>query len=481
MRPGIGAAGEAEDQLAGRDPQLDLVVAGAAHAAGDRDDLGPRRLLGAEALEPVGALGDDPRHVGEGLDVVDQRRPAVEALHRRERRLQARVAALALERVEQRRLLAADVGAGAAVDDQLEVAVAAEDVRSQVARLIRFGDRGVEDVGLEVVLAADEDEGVAGVGGEGGDRDPLDQLVRVALHQLAVLEGAGLGLVGVAAEVLGHFAARQEGGLFAHREAGAAAPAQARVFELLEDLVLLHLAVGLLQRRVAADQALVALRVRSAGSSACSSSTRVSSSCAISSPPVEGRVARRVAGRAAALGQRPSPAAPLRRPCSWPIAIARLGRLERAVVALVDRGHRGDVAGAEALEAGDEEVVVALGGRLEGVEQLVAAAHPAADVGADLDPVAADPLRCGGGRRSWRPTPGRPGSRASPRRPGGSPPGCTSRSAPAPPRAPGSRPSGGRGSAPSAARSARAAPAGSRLRASCGIALGVALGDRGPR
>ena len=70
----------------------------------------------------------------------------------------------------------------------------------------------------------------------------------------------------------------------------------------------------------------------------------------------------------------------------------RLGRLQRAEVALVDRGHRGDVAGAEALEAGDEDVVVALGGRLEGVEQLVAAAHPAADVGADLDPVGPDRL-----------------------------------------------------------------------------------------
>ena len=198
-------------------------------------------------------LRDDVRHVGERLDVVDQGRPAVEALHRREWRLQPRVAALALERVEQRRLLAADVGAGAAVDDQLQVAVGAEDVLAEVAGLIRFGDRGVEDVGLRVVLAADEDEGVADAGGERGDRDPLDQLVRVALHQLAVLEGARLGLVGVAAEVLVDAAAAgQEAGLLAHREAGAAAAAQPRLFELLEHLVGLQLAVGLLQRRVAA-------------------------------------------------------------------------------------------------------------------------------------------------------------------------------------------------------------------------------------
>ena len=36
--------------------------------------------------------------------------------------------------------------------------------------------------------------------------------------------------------------------------------------------------------------------------------------------------------------------------------------------------------------------LVALGGGAEGVEQLVAAAHPAADVGADLDPVGPDRL-----------------------------------------------------------------------------------------
>ena len=107
--------------------------------------------------------------VGKGLDVVDQGRPAVEALDRGEGRLQPRVAALALERVEQRRLLAADVGAGAAVDDQLEVAARPQDVFAEVAGLVGFGDRGVEDVGLRVVLAADEDEGVAGASGGAGE------------------------------------------------------------------------------------------------------------------------------------------------------------------------------------------------------------------------------------------------------------------------------------------------------------------------
>src|SRR5436305_1436425 len=148
LTPLARATGQVHDQLAGGYPQLDLVVAGPPYAAGDRDDLGPGRLLGAEAFEPLGPVLDDVGHVGERLDVVDQGRPTVEALHGREGWLQPRVAALALERVEQGRLLAADVGAGAAVDDQLEIAAAAADVLAEVARLIRFGDGGVEDVGL---------------------------------------------------------------------------------------------------------------------------------------------------------------------------------------------------------------------------------------------------------------------------------------------------------------------------------------------
>ena len=97
------AAGEAVDDVARRDAELDLVVAGPLHVARDRDELRAGRLLGADRLEPVGALLDDQRHVAERLDVVDQRRPLVEALVGGERRLQPRVAALALERVEQRR------------------------------------------------------------------------------------------------------------------------------------------------------------------------------------------------------------------------------------------------------------------------------------------------------------------------------------------------------------------------------------------
>ncbi len=57
----------------------------------------------------------------------------IEALVGRERRLQARVAALAFKRVEQPGLLAADVGAGSTVHDQRERVSRAEDVLADVA------------------------------------------------------------------------------------------------------------------------------------------------------------------------------------------------------------------------------------------------------------------------------------------------------------------------------------------------------------
>src|SRR6185436_1731660 len=105
--------------------------------------------------EPVGAVHDDPRHGGEGLGVVDGGRLAVEAEARRERRLVARLALLALERLEQRRLLAADVGAEAVVGMQLEVEAAAEDVLAEEPRGPGFVEGLFEDLVLLPDLAVD--------------------------------------------------------------------------------------------------------------------------------------------------------------------------------------------------------------------------------------------------------------------------------------------------------------------------------------
>jgi hypothetical protein len=74
----------------------------------------------AEARRTSRAAAQDGRRDGDRLDVVHRGRAAVEAHIGRERRLQARHALLALEAFQQRGFLAADIGAGAVVDVEVE-------------------------------------------------------------------------------------------------------------------------------------------------------------------------------------------------------------------------------------------------------------------------------------------------------------------------------------------------------------------------
>ena len=93
---------------------------GPLHAAARAVQLRAAFVGEARLLEPLDALADDVRHVADRFDVVDHRRLAPEAGDRGKRRLRARVAALAFERVQERGLFAADVAAGADVQVQLE-------------------------------------------------------------------------------------------------------------------------------------------------------------------------------------------------------------------------------------------------------------------------------------------------------------------------------------------------------------------------
>ena len=109
----------------------------------------------------------------------------------------------------------------------------------------------------ERVLAAHVEVAVLAAGREGGDRHRLDERERVALHQHAVLERAGLGLVGVADQVV---RARRLAGdgvpLAAGRERGAAAAQQLRVRHLADHALGAELDRAP-QRRVAAVRAVL--------------------------------------------------------------------------------------------------------------------------------------------------------------------------------------------------------------------------------
>ena len=201
LRARAHAAGQLEQLREGR-AQRHFVVAGPLHVADHREDLRAAVVGPADGQVGRAAVADDPRHCGEGLGVVDRRRLAVDAEAGRERRLEARLALLALQRFEQRGLFAADVGAEAVEGMQLEVEAAAEDVVAQVAGGAGLVERlfealvDLEDLAVDVVVGRGHAHRV------GGDGHALDDDVRVVGEDVAVLAGAGLAFVGIADQVL---------------------------------------------------------------------------------------------------------------------------------------------------------------------------------------------------------------------------------------------------------------------------------------
>src|ERR1700675_2611147 len=88
---------------------------------------------------------------------------------------------------------------------------------------------------------------------EARDHDTLDDAVRIELQLVAIREGAGLALVGVAAQVDRLLRVlRDEAPLDAGRKRRATAPAKIRVLDLVDDLLGLHLEQRLAQRLVSA-------------------------------------------------------------------------------------------------------------------------------------------------------------------------------------------------------------------------------------
>ena len=206
------------------------------------EDLGALALLGAGGGEPLGALEDDGVDVGVGLDVVEHAGLAPEPLDRRERRTRARLAAVALDRGHEGRLLAADEGAGAHADLEVEGKARADDVVAEQAVLAGLVDRVLQALDGQRVLGAYVDVALMGADRKGADRHALDHRVRVALEHGAVHEGARVALVGVAEDVLDvALLLLGEAPLEARRESGAAASAQARGQDLVDDLLGGHL------------------------------------------------------------------------------------------------------------------------------------------------------------------------------------------------------------------------------------------------
>ena len=181
--------------ICSREAQRQLVNAGLVHVAGEAEQPGAAVLRRAERREGRAAVANDGRNRAEGLDVVQHRRALERARDGRKRRPDARDAALAFERIEQRRFLAALVGARAGVRVEVEIEAGAVNVLAQIALRVGFGDGAVHDLDQVAILAANVDVAGVRIDRQAGDQHAFDQLVRIVLHQQAVLAGARLALV----------------------------------------------------------------------------------------------------------------------------------------------------------------------------------------------------------------------------------------------------------------------------------------------
>jgi len=238
----LDAAGLVEQLAHGR-AHRHQVDARMLDVARDAEVLEARLAVLALRLPPLSPTLDDHRHERQRLDRVHQRRLAVQAVYAGEGRLVARLAAVTLHALEQRRLLAEDVAAGGDEHVELEPAprplhVVAEQPGGAQGRELLAQDRL-----LGPVLVADEDPALLAAADEHPEQQALEHEVRLLGEHLAILEGPGLRLVGVADGVLGRrLLGRDELPLLAGRKARAAHAAQLRLLERGDYLLVLELA-----------------------------------------------------------------------------------------------------------------------------------------------------------------------------------------------------------------------------------------------
>ena len=230
------AAADLVDHLAERGAHRHFHQAGVADLAGQGEDLGAAAFGRADAAEPVGPVVDHGRHVGEGLDVVDDRRLAPQAALRGIGRADPRLPALAFNRMDQGRFFAADEGPRAEADFQVEIEARAEDVLAQQAPGAALVDGVLDAADGHRVLGADIEETPLCADGIAADQHAFHDVQRVGLQHAAVHELAGVAFVGVADDVADLlFRLGGHGPFLARGETAAAAAAEFRAGDLVDD------------------------------------------------------------------------------------------------------------------------------------------------------------------------------------------------------------------------------------------------------
>ena len=134
----------------------------------------------ADTGEPLPALRNDLRHIGEGFDVVDVGGLAKEPDLCREWRTEPGHRPLAFDSFHQRRFLTGHVGISGESDLYFVAEIGAHDVLAQESQFPGLFNRGAAPVDGAVMTVADEDVSLAGAGGIPGDDHSFHQATGVA-------------------------------------------------------------------------------------------------------------------------------------------------------------------------------------------------------------------------------------------------------------------------------------------------------------
>ena len=187
------AAGVSVQELTQGRAHRDLVEARLEDLSRHAEQTSAGRVLRAGRGERSAAFGDDVEHVDQRLHVVFERRLPEQADLEGERRLVSRLSPLPLDGVEERGLLAANVGAGTTPH---------LDVDAEQASVAGLCDRVLDPFPRQRILGPHVNESFSTPGRECRDGHALDQCERVALQQDAVFERSRLRLVRVADQVV---------------------------------------------------------------------------------------------------------------------------------------------------------------------------------------------------------------------------------------------------------------------------------------
>ena len=167
-------------------------------------------LRRAQLRKPISTVKHNVRNVGQRLSIINDRRPAPQSNDGREGWPDARDAALAFQRLHQRRLFAHFVSPGATVPVNVEGAAAAENILAAKSLGISIADRLLHDDRQISIFAANVDVAALRADRQRRNHYALDHRMRIVLEDQTVFACARLALIAIAQNIF------RLGGLLGH-------------------------------------------------------------------------------------------------------------------------------------------------------------------------------------------------------------------------------------------------------------------------